>query len=103
MVNLCGVLESKVAQVVLMALGFCLALVGFVLSMVNIQSKSKVSCCVVFFILSLVCSALLLCGILSKRYNWSDPLRKVKTTYVNQQINVLRNMNARSATGVPSQ
>lgn len=36
MVNLCGVLESKVAQVVLMALDFCLALVGFVLSMVNI-------------------------------------------------------------------
>lgn len=103
MVNICGALENTISQIILMVLSFCFAFTGFVLSMVNIQSKSKVSCCVVFFILSLVCSALLLCGILSKRYNWSDPLRKVKTTYVNQQINVLRNMNARSVTGPSSQ
>lgn len=36
MVNLCGVLENKISQIVLMVLSFCFAFTGFVLSMVNI-------------------------------------------------------------------
>ncbi|CAL5975134.1 Hypothetical_protein [Hexamita inflata] len=87
-------LEASQVIISFVVISFVLAIVGIVVPACNIASQAKAITSLICFVLCLIFNISIVIGMLSKRNNWSDPLRHIKLTYLNQQVQVVRQHQA---------